>query len=145
MRSFLLKDKMPILRWQNIPEEVYFEGPPPEGFHLAISPSAPYVVLDIDRNENKNGFKYIPEDILEELSTTFYYNTQSGGRHYWLKYTGNKELRNRATLLGIDLRCNSKGYVKWHCKEYKDIRECLHLVKETSLELNKFIENLFYD
>lgn len=47
----------------------------------------------------------------------------------------------RETSKGKDLRVSEKGYVKYH--HNKDIRECVHLIKESSEELNEWLEKLF--
>ena len=142
MRSFLLKEKVPINKWTLIPDETYFEGEIPEGYGLGICPHDPYVILDIDRHEGgENGFKNIPEEIYDELlKEHFTYPTKNHGMHIWLKYSGNKKLMNKPSGLGIDLR-TSKGYVKFYLDG--DIRDYKYLIKETSLELNQFLESLF--
>lgn len=140
MKSFLLKDKKPIIKWGMVPDETYFEGEIPQGYGLAICPNFPYVILDIDRHGDINGFDNIPSELLLDLSEHFCYNTKGNGKHIWLKYTGSKELMNKPSGLGIDLRTN-KGYVKWYLD--KDIRTYLHLIKETSNQLNNWLENLF--
>lgn len=140
MKSFLLKDKKPICKWGMVPDETYFEGNVPEGYGLAICPNAPYVILDIDRHGEIDGFDNIPESILNELSTHFKYLTKGNGVHVWLKYTGFEELMNKTSGLGIDLRTH-KGYVKWYLEG--DIRDYLHLVNETSSKLNEWLESLF--
>lgn len=140
MRSFLLKEKKPILKWGQIPDEKYFEGEIPQGYQLAISPSKPYVILDIDRHGDVNGFDNIPSELLLDLSQHFCYNTKGNGRHIWLKYAGDKHLMNKSSGLGIDLR-TEKGYVVWYLP--KDIRSHLQEVKETSKELNQWLEKLF--
>lgn len=139
LKSFLLKNNKPILKWGQIPDGYFFEGNIPEGYSLAVSPSSPYVILDVDV-KNVNGFKIIPKEILTELNNTFNYATKSGGRHYWIKYTGDKPLFNRATKYGIDLRTN-KGYVRWYPKE--DIRDCIFLIKDSTPILNEFLEKFF--
>ena len=49
MKSFLLYNgKSPTVKWSMIPDEVYFEGKIPEGYSLAVCPSDPYIILDID-------------------------------------------------------------------------------------------------
>lgn len=140
MKSFLLKDKKPIVKWGMIPDETYFEGNIPEGFSLAISPNNPYIILDIDKHGNINGFDNIPSELLLDLSEHFCYDTKNNGRHIWIKYSGNKPLLNKTSGLGIDLR-TCKGYVKWYLD--KDIRSYIHLIKESSVELNIWLESLF--
>ena len=58
----------------------------------------------------------------------------------WLKYSGDKPLMNKTSRLGFDLRTKS-GYVKWYLKG--DIRDYMYLIKETSLEINNFLESHF--
>jgi hypothetical protein len=140
MKTFLLKDKRPICKWGQIPDNIYFEGELPENYSLAICPNAPYVILDIDDHKGKCGFDNIPFSIKIELSEHFAYQTNSGGQHIWLKYTGNKELANKTSGFFIDLRTHN-GYVKWYLDG--DIRNYIHEVKETSLKLNNWLEQLF--
>jgi hypothetical protein len=141
MKSFLLKDKKPIVKWSMVPDETYFEGTVPEGYGLAICPHDPYIILDIDKHGNINGFDNVPEDLLnQELFNSLYYKTKNDGCHVWLKYSGTKTLLNKTSGLGIDLR-TSKGYVKWYLPG--DIRDCIHLINETSPELNTWLESLF--
>ncbi len=140
MRTFLLKDKIPICKWGQLPPNTYFIGNIPNGYTLAASPSSPYIVLDVDKKEGKNGFDYIDINVLNELNKTFNYTTKHGGRHFWLKYTGNKSLVNRATPYGIDLR-TEKGYVAFYSK--RDIRDCIPEMKETNLIINNFLEEFF--
>jgi hypothetical protein len=146
MKSFLLKNNKPIVKWGMIPDETYFEGTVPEGYALAVCPSGNIIILDVDNKNDKCGFKHIPEEELKELSYTFHYNTKSGGAHYWIEYTGSKTLLNTSTKYGLDLRIGAKlgnagGYVKYH--HNVDIRECKHLIKQSSLELNTWLESLF--
>lgn len=141
MKTFLLKDKVPILKWGKIPDEVYFEGEVPAGYSLAVCPHKGYIILDIDRHGKVDGFKHLPDHILTEVFTTLTYKTPNNGRHAWFKYTGDKELKNKTSKLGIDLR-TEKGYVKWHID--KDIRSYIHLIKPTSLEMNEWLESLFF-
>ncbi len=146
MKSFLLKDNKPIVKWGLIPDETYFEGTVPEGYALAVCPSANIVILDVDNKNGKCGYEHIPMLIQMELDTTFNYKTKSGGAHYWIEYTGNKELLNTSTKYGLDLRIGAKpnnagGYVKYH--HNVDIRQCKHLIKPSSEKLNKWLESLF--
>lgn len=147
MKSFLLNsENKPIVKWGSLPNNTFFEGVVPNGYSLAISPSENYVILDVDVKGNKNGFKHIPQEILNELLLTFFYTTKSGGAHYWIKYTGDKTLINKSTELGLDLRIgakgsNSGGYVKYH--NTTDIRQCIHLIENSSQKMNEFLENLF--
>ncbi len=121
-----------------LPDNVFFKGNIPVGMSLAICPS-PYVVVDVDVH-NVNGFENIPSDIFEELENTFHYETKSGGEHYWICYTGKKELLNKSTSLGIDLR-TEKGYVRYNHSD--DIQSCTKKIKKSSLKLNKWMEDLF--
>lgn len=140
MKSFLLKDKQPILKWSMVPDEVYFEGKVPDGYGLAICPNAPYIILDVDMHGDVDGFKNLPMYLSKELYSSLNYPTKNNGRHFWLKYTGNENLMNKASKLGIDLRTH-KGYVKWYLD--KDIRNYIHLINETSVDLNLWLESLF--
>jgi hypothetical protein len=146
MKSFLLKNNTPIIKWGMLPDNTFYEGIIPEGYALAVCPSDNIVILDVDNKNGKCGWENIPHVINIELNETFHYFTKSGGAHYWIKYTGNKVLKNTSTKLGLDLRIgtkglNSGGYVKWH--HNKDIRECVHLIKKSSENLNKWLEKLF--
>lgn len=146
MKSFLLKDNKPILKWSLVPNNCFFEGAIPEGYALAVAPSENYIVLDVDEKNGKSGHSNIPLVIFDELLGSFNYRTKSGGAHYWIKYTGNKVLMNTSTKYGLDLRIGAKpgnagGYVKWH--HNVDIRQCIHLINETSSELNTWLEELF--
>lgn len=140
MRSFLIKDGTPIIKWGAIPSEIYFEGKVPEGYSLAINPSPPYIILDVDVKGGKDGFQHIPPHIKEELDSHFNYPTKSGGRHYWLKYSGSKNLKNMSTKIGLDLRTN-KGYVVWCLEE--DVRKHLNHINNSSVFLNTFLEKYF--
>jgi hypothetical protein len=144
MRSFLCKGKKPILKWKLLPENTFFEfeGKLPNSYSLAISPSKGFIVIDVDVDieKGKDGFKSIPRELRNELETTFNYPTKRNGKHYWFKYTGDKELANKTSGLDIDLRTN-KGYVIFYPEG--DIRNHLHEIKETSSELNEFLESLF--
>lgn len=143
MKSFLCKGKKPIVKWGMIPDNVFFEGKVPEGCDLAISPSEGYIIIDVDRHGDKNGFNVLWElskNIRKELRETLNYDTRNGGKHYWFKYTGNVELSNKASNVGIDLRTH-KGYVIWYPEN--DIRNELNKIKNTSEELNKWLEELF--
>ena len=141
MKTFLLKDKIPIIKWGRIADETYFEGNIPEGYSLAICPHKGYIVLDIDRHGEIDGFKHLPQELLPEINKTFTYDTLNKGKHIWFKYTGTKELKNRSSKLGIDLR-TEKGYVRWYMD--KDIRSYIHLIQPTSPEMNNWIELLFF-
>ena len=141
MKSFLLIKKRPIIKWSMLPDETYFEGTVPEGFSLAVVPSEGYVVIDVDRHGNIDGFDNIPDDLLFEIKNTLTYKTKNNGLHAWFKYTGTKSLANKTSGLGIDLRVGQKGYVVWYPKE--DVRDCIHGVNRTSKELNNWLEKLF--
>jgi len=148
MKSFLLNKatNTPIVRWSLVPNNCFFEGAIPEGYALAVAPSENYIVLDVDKKNGKNGFASIPIHISGLLEHTFYYYTKSGGAHYWIKYTGDKVLLNTSTKYGLDLRIgakpgNSGGYVKY--PHNVDIRQCIQLIKESSSELNVWLESLF--
>ena len=148
MKSFLLNSNYkPILQWGKIPNNVFYEGEVPQGFFKAVCPGK-YIVLDVDnKSPENNGFNYIPMSILSELENTFNYKTKSGkGRHYWLLYLGGKILMNTSTKYFLDLRVgerpgNCGGYVLYH--HPIDIRQCIHLIKETSPKLNKWLESHF--
>lgn len=146
MKSFLLKQGKPQIRWGLLPDGVFFEGALPEGYDLALCPSDNYVILDVDVKNGKDGFASIPMLVLQELDETFNYFTRSGGRHYFIEYTGDKTLINRATEYGLDLRVgrrgdNAGGYVKYVHTE--DIRDCISRIQKSSPNLNAFLEKLF--
>ena len=67
MKSFLLRGKKPIIKWGMLPNETYFEGNTPEGFSLAVVPSEGYIVVDVDRHGDEDGFNHIPFSLEEEL------------------------------------------------------------------------------
>lgn len=142
MRSFLLKNKFPIVKWGSIPEGIMFKGKVPEGYNLAISPTPGYVVIDVDVDieKGKNGFNNIPKVVLKELESTLNYSTKRGGKHYWIKYSGIRPLGNKTSNKSIDLRTN-KGYVVWW--NDKPIEDCVGDIKESSTRLNNWIEKLF--
>ena len=157
MRSFLLLEKQPIAKWGLLPNGVMYKGEVPPGYNLAIVPGPEYIILDVDRHKGKDGFKYIPDypkivkfifkilrikklSIFDELEQTFNYKTKNNGKHYWLIYTGNKILGNKTSGFHSDLRTH-KGYVAyWHTVP---IEECTHLIKETSPQMNEYLESLF--
>lgn len=155
MKSFLLnnKTKKPIILWGQLSDNVYFEGKIPDGYSLAVAPSQPYIIIDVDRHGAKNGFDHIPPHILYELNLTFNYPTKNNGTHYWLEYSGDKVLPNKASGLGIDIRVGHRqfskteysagGYVKWHPRDSMDIRNEIHRINKTSDIMNKWIEDLF--
>lgn len=142
MKTFLAKGdtKRPLMHWTMLKEDTYFEGPVPEGYRLCASPSKGYVILDVDRHGDKDGFENIPIKIIDELEETFHYPTKNNGIHYWLRYSGSKPLGNKTSGQGFDLR-TEKGYVCYYRND--DIRDNLHLIKETSPELNKWLETWF--
>lgn len=140
MKSFLLREKTPVCKWGSLPDGIFFEGKIPEGYQLAISPSDNYIVVDVDNHGKINGFDNIPNIIFTELLYTLNYKTKNNGKHYWLRYTGDKVLANKTSGLGIDLRTN-KGYAVWYPDN--DIRNCLHLIKNTSEGMNRWLEKLF--
>lgn len=148
MKSFLLNSKTntPIVKWSLIPDNCFYEGTLPDGYDLAVCPSGNIVILDVDEKNGKSGHSNIPLVIFDELLNTFNYQTKSGGTHYWIEYTGNKTLLNTSTSKGLDLRVGAKGsnaggYVKYY--HTVDIRQCTHLIKSSSNELNLFLESLF--
>ena len=130
MRSFLVKDKVPICKWGMLPENTFYEGVVPIGYKLAISPGDNYIVIDVDVDDKKSkfgfdnipGFPYLDRNpplhikynIFKELEQTYNYSTKRGGRHYWLRYTGELDLPNKASNLDIDLRVGKKGYVVYY-------------------------------
>lgn len=148
MKSFLLNSQYkPIVRWSMVPNNCFYEGKIPDNHYLAVAPGK-YIVLDVDnKSSDKSGFNNIPDNILKELEQTFNYKTKSGkGRHYWIFYTGNKTLLNTSTKYFLDLRVGEKpgnagGYVLYH--HNIDIRQCVHLIKPSSEQLNTFLESLF--
>ena len=151
MKSFLLKNNKPIIKWGLLSDNTFFEGKVPEGFDLAVCPGK-YIVVDVDRHEgSKSGWDTIRNlhfKLLTDLNSTFRYPTKNKGTHFWFKYTGNKTLMNKSSGLGIDLRIGEKGknnggYVKWHPRDSMDIRKEVSKIKETSLEMNKWLEKLF--
>lgn len=150
MRTFLLNNKgKPLIKWGLLKENTFYEGDIPDNYHLAINPHTPYIIVDVDRHsKDKNGFLNIPEELKEELEATLNYSTKRNGRHYWFFYNGDNTLMNKASNLGIDLRIgytdnHNGGYVKWHPRNNMDIRDVLHQVNTTSIELNEWLESLF--
>ena len=148
MRSFLLKNNKPIISWGALPDGTLYSGKIPEGFDLAVNPHQPYIVVDVDRHGDKDGFLNIPNHLKTELEATLHYFTKRRGVHYWLYYSGNKILANKASNLGIDLRTGNTddyngGYVKWHPRNTIRIEDVLWQAKETSLKMNKWLEELF--
>lgn len=150
MKSFLAKadTKKPIIQWGMLPNNVFYEGDIPEGYILCVCPSENYIVVDVDRHGKVDGFDNVPVEILSELATTFNYPTKNNGRHYWVWYTGTKTLMNKASGLGIDLRIGAKGsncggYVTWHPRNEMDIRNEITKIKNSSEQLNSWLEKLF--
>jgi len=143
MKSFLLKEKKPLIKWAMLPHGVYFEfkGKLPSSYSLAVCPSAHHIVVDVDRHGKIDGFDNVPLHILEELQKSLNYPTKNNGRHFWLESTSKKELANKASGLGIDLRVGNKGYVVWYPEE--DPRDCMELVKKSSVQMNDWLESLF--
>jgi hypothetical protein len=141
MRTFLLKDKVPICKWGLLPDGIIYKGKIPDGYNLAISPSPGYVIIDVDNHEGKkNGFDIIPPYILREMLATLHYKTKNSGMHCFFRYTGSKKLGNKTCGKGIDLR-TEKGYVVWW--HNKPIEECLHEIKDSSELMNNWLEGLF--
>lgn len=140
MKTFLLKGKRPIIKWGMLPDETYFKGNVPEGYSLAVTPSEGYVVIDVDKHGDKDGFDNIPDNILNELTTTLNYVTKNDGMHFWVKYSGSKPLGNKTSGLGIDLRTH-KGYVVWYPKISP--KKAMEHVATSSENLNKWLEKLF--
>lgn len=140
MKSFLILNKKPLVKWGFLPDNVFFEGTVPESYSLAVCPSEGTIVLDVDKGVNKNGFENIPLHLLQELNETLNYKTKNDGKHFWFKYTGDKVLANKTSGLFIDLRTH-KGYAVWY--KNGDIRDNIHLIKDTSPELNVWLEKLF--
>jgi hypothetical protein len=149
MRSFLLKNGIPVIKFSMLPDNVFFVGEPPVGFDIAVSTTdEKTVIIDVDVKNGKNGYNHIPLEIIDELEQSFWYHSKSGGGHYYFHYTGNKLLRNGTTNFGIDLRIgpnkatgNAGGYVRYY--HNVPIQECMHLIKSTSKELNEWLEALF--
>ena len=153
MRSFLLKDGKPLIKWDLLPDNTMYQGKIPEGYDLAVNPHRPYIIVDVDRHGDKDGFLNIPEHLKAELESTFNYPTKHNGRHYWFYYSGDKFLGNKASKLGIDLRTGNKkfsdtewthgGYVKWHPRDNMNIMDVLDKVNKSSVKLNDWLEDLF--
>lgn len=151
MKSFLLYKNTPTIKFSMLPDGVFFEGElPGEDYKLAVCPTdEKMIVVDIDCKEGKsNGYDNIPSNIFKELIQSYNYKTKSGGMHVFLHYTGNEVLLNTTSKLSIDLRIgknkitgNNGGYVRWNGGV--DPRTIEHLIKETSIELNEWLESLF--
>lgn len=147
MRSFLLKGGKPLIKWGLLPDNTLYRGKIPDGYDLAVNPHQPYIIVDVDRHK-KDGFLNIPDCLKAELESTLNYPTKNNGKHYWFYYTGNETLANKASNLGIDLRTGNidsynGGYVKWHPRNTMKIENVLWKAKESSRELNKWLEELF--
>lgn len=140
LKSFLVRGKKPIIKWGMLPDNTFFEGETPEGFSLAVTPSEGYVIIDVDRHGDIDGFDNIPDNLKYELSQTLHYTTKNNGMHYWIKYSGNDVLANKSSNLGIDLRTH-KGYVVWYPKS--DVRDMIKDINNSSDNLNKWLEKLF--
>lgn len=140
MKSFLTRNKKPIIKWGMLPDNTFYEGNTPKGYILAVSPTNGHIVIDVDRHGKVDGFDNIPDELKVELDSTFNYETKNNGKHYWFQYTGTNILANKASNQGIDLRTH-KGYCVYYPKD--DIRDNLHLIKDSSTELNKWLEKLF--
>jgi len=168
MRTFLVNAnknsknyKKPLINWGSLNLNTEFKGNLPNGYNLAINPTPGIIIVDVDVDDekNKNGFKNIPgyyqgNSIFEELCETYHYPTKRCGQHFWLKYTGNKNLLNSASNQSIDLRIgptiinneivNNGGYAIYYPAINGDnINNHLSEIKETSLMLNEWIEKLF--
>ena len=163
MRTFLVNAnkssksyKKPSCNWGALKLDTYYFGELPKGFNLAINPTPGIIIVDVDIDEEKgkNGFGNIPTNILIELHNSYHYDTKRGGSHIWLKYSGNKELLNKASNQSIDLRVgpkvvdnkivNNGGYAIYYpANQGDDIRNHLDEIKETSEEMNKWLEQLF--
>ena len=141
MKEFLVRNKKPICKWGSLQKGTKFRGAIPYGYDLGIAPEDDYIVVDVDRHGDKDGFTKIPVDIKEELDKTFNYPTKNNGQHFWLRYTGNKKLPNKTSGIGIDLRCRGLGYVVFYKKG--NFNDYLHEINKTSENLNKWIEEVF--
>ena len=152
MKSFLLKNGVPTIKFSMLPNSIFFEGQlPGEEYSLAVCPTNErMVVVDIDCKK-ENGYANIPEDVFAELNQSYSYKTKSGGQHTFLHYTGNVILKNTTSPCAIDLRIgankktkNAGGYVRYYPAEQgDDIRNHIHEIKETSPLVNEFLEKLF--
>jgi hypothetical protein len=148
MKSFLLKNGVPIIKWGSLKDGILFQGKIPNGYDLAIAPTPGYIIIDVDNKNGKCGSKNVPKELLIEFGSTFNYNTENGGFHYWFKYTGSEKLPNTTSKLSIDLRVgasdgNNGGYAKWHPRDSYGIMDCIDSIKESSVELNEWIEGVF--
>ena len=143
MHSFLVKLKKPLVKWTHLKDNTFFEGTIPEGYDLAVCPSEGMVILDVDKHGKKNGFEHIPPSLMFELKSTLNYPTKNSGRHFFFHYTGDKLLANTHSKYGIDLRTN-RGYVVYYpANQGDDIRNHLDEIKDSSKEMNLFLEEAF--
>lgn len=148
MRSFLLKNNRPINSWGMLEEGTLFRGDIPEGFDLAVNPHYPYIIVDVDRHGKIDGFDSIPKHLKQELDNTLNYPTKHNGKHYWFYYTGDVNLPNKASGVGIDLRVwsskkNNGGYVKWHPRNTMKIEDVLYKAQPSSNNMNNWLDSLF--
>ena len=150
MKSFLLYKNTPTIKFSMLPDGIFYQGAlPGEDYALAVcTTNEKQVILDVDVKNGKDGFKYIPQEIFNELLLTFFYNTKSGGAHYYINYTGDRLLKNCATQYGLDLRIgankktkNSGGYVRYNGTI--PAQEIELLIKPSSPELNEWLESSF--
>ena len=154
MKSFLLRNGRPLIKWGLLPDNTLYNGKIPEGYDLAVNPHHPYIIVDVDRHGKKDGFLSIPEHLKNELDATLHYPTKNNGMHYWFYYTGKKSLSNKASKLGIDLRTGNQkfsktewtngGYVKWHPRDTIKIEDVLWSAQPSSDNMNEWIDSLFY-
>ena len=135
-------EKKPTLLWSRIPDNYHFQGEIPDGYNLAICPN-PYIVLDVDRHNGIDGFHNIPIHITGELLHTYNYKTKNNGSHFWLLYTGGKKLLNKTSGKGFDLRTENGYVVYYPALTGENIQNYIGEIKETSLELNNFLEKYF--
>ena len=54
MKSFLLKNNIPTIKWSLLEDGVFYEGTLPKGYDLALCPSDNYIILD----DNNDMLKY---------------------------------------------------------------------------------------
>ena len=151
MKSFLLRNNYPTIKFSMLPDNCFYEGDlPGKDYDLAVCPTNhKQVILDIDCKPGKDiGYYNIPEDIYLELMQSFHYLTKSGGMHIFLNYSGNKLLKNCSTKYSLDLRIgtcketnNAGGYVRYNGSI--PANEIEPLIKSTSPKINEFLEKLF--
>ena len=138
---------------QLLKDNTFFEGTIPDGYDLAVCPSKGYIIVDVDNKKGKKGSKHIPKHLEVEMYNTYVYDTKNNGSHHWFKYTGDVPLQNKASKFGIDLRVSRRdinettwvngGYVKWHPRNDINPKEAEQFARETSSELNKWLQELF--